>query len=251
MGKEKRLFLLAVMTVMMSTVGYSAQITVGNKENKKNETVLEVGKETGVDNKGTFTNSGTINVNTDKATGIFGILNTGGTSTNKGTITINKGVGIKVTNGTFINSTNKDIVVNVNTNKSADGKAIFVSGSNAIVENKGNVKVEKGNGIEVKSGTFNNSGNIVINKNSSLGNKDVYGIKSSANFNNTGIIENRDKILIDGGKFTNNAGGTVNNAGEVVISGGTFNNVGGTVENSGKISISGGKLISDENRNNY
>ena len=246
MGKEKRLFLLAVMTVMMSTVGYSAQITVGNKENKKNETVLEVGKETGVDNKGTFTNSGTINVNTDKATGIFGILNTGGTSINKGTITINKGVGIKVTNGTFINSTNKDIVVNVNTNKSADGKAIFVSGSNAIVENKGNVKVEKGNGIEVKSGTFNNSGNIVINKNSSLGNKDVYGIKSSANFNNTGIIENRDKILIDGGKFTNNAGGTVNNAGEVVISGGTFNNVGGTVTNSGKVSISGGKLISDE-----
>lgn len=246
MGKEKRLFLLAVMTVMMSTVGYSAQITVGNKENKKNETVLEVGKETGVDNKGTFTNSGTINVNTDKATGIFGILNTGGTSTNKGTITINKGVGIKVTNGTFINSTNKDIVVNVNTNKSADGKAIFVSGSNAIVENKGNVKVEKGNGIEVKSGTFNNSGNIVINKNSSLGNKDVYGIKSSANFNNTGIIENRDKILIDGGKFTNNAGGTVNNAGEVVISGGTFNNVGGTVENSGKINIFGGKLASDK-----
>ena len=246
MGKEKKLFLLAVMTVMMSTVGYSAQITVGNKENKKNETVLEVGKETGVDNKGTFTNSGTINVNTDKATGIFGILNTGGTSINKGTITINKGVGIKVTNGTFINSTNKDIVVNVNTNKSADGKAIFVSGSNAIVENKGNVKVEKGNGIEVKSGTFNNSGNIVINKNSSLGNKDVYGIKSSANFNNTGIIENRDKILIDGGKFTNNAGGTVNNAGEVVISGGTFNNVGGTVTNSGKVSISGGKLISDE-----
>lgn len=246
MGKEKRLFLLAVMTVMMSTVGYSAQITVGNKENKKNETVLEVGKETGVDNKGTFTNSGTINVNTDKATGIFGILNTEGTSTNKGTITINKGVGIKVTNGTFINSTNKDIVVNVNTNKSADGKAIFVSGSNAIVENKGNVKVEKGNGIEVKSGTFNNSGNIVINKNSSLGNKDVYGIKSSANFNNTGIIENRDKILIDGGKFTNNAGGTVNNAGEVVISGGTFNNVGGTVENSGKINIFGGKLASDK-----
>lgn len=246
MGKEKRLFLLAVMTVMMSTVGYSAQITVGNKENKKNETVLEVGKETGVDNKGTFTNSGTINVNTDKATGIFGILNTGGTSTNKGTITVNKGVGIKVTNGTFINSTNKDIVVNVNTNKSADGKAIFVSGSNAIVENKGNVKVEKGNGIEVKSGTFNNSGNIVINKNSSLGNKDVYGIKSSANFNNTGIIENRDKILIDGGKFTNNAGGTVNNAGEVVISGGTFNNVGGTVENSGKINIFGGKLASDK-----
>lgn len=246
MGKEKRLFLLAVMTVMMSTVGYSAQITVGNKENKKNETVLEVGKETGVDNKGTFTNSGTINVNTDKATGIFGILNTGGTSTNKGTITINKGVGIKVTNGTFINSINKDIVVNVNTNKSADGKAIFVSGSNAIVENKGNVKVEKGNGIEVKSGTFNNSGNIVINKNSSLGNKDVYGIKSSANFNNTGIIENRDKILIDGGKFTNNAGGTVNNAGEVVISGGTFNNVGGTVENSGKINIFGGKLASDK-----
>ena len=38
MGKEKRLFLLAVMTVMMSTVGYAAQIPVGKDENKSNPT---------------------------------------------------------------------------------------------------------------------------------------------------------------------------------------------------------------------
>ena len=198
MGKEKRLFLLAVMTLMMSTVGYSAQIDVTDKS-EKNDGLLEVtGEVTGVqvNGSGEFTNNGEIVVKASKNTGVFGIENVKGNSINNGTITINKGVGIKVTNGTFINSINKDIVVNVNTNKSADGKAIFVSGGNAVVENKGNVKVEKGNGIEVKSGTFNNSGNIIINKNSSLGNKDVYGIKSSGNFNNTGTITNEDKILI-------------------------------------------------------
>ena len=34
MGKEKRLFLLAVMTVMMSTAGYSEVIQIGAGDNK-------------------------------------------------------------------------------------------------------------------------------------------------------------------------------------------------------------------------
>lgn len=249
MGKEKRLFLLAVMTVMMSTVGYSAQIDVTDKS-EKNDGLLEVtGEVTGVqvNGSGEFTNNGEIVVKASKNTGVFGIENVKGNSINNGTITINKGVGIKVTNGTFINSINKDIVVNVNTNKSADGKAIFVSGGNAVVENKGNVKVEKGNGIEVKSGTFNNSGNIIINKNSSLGNKDVYGIKSSGNFNNTGTITNEDKILIEGGTFSNGkidekdgtvTNGTVTNSGTIKIFGGSFDNVAGDITNNGIINIS-------------
>ena len=249
MGKEKRLFLLAVMTLMMSTVGYSAQIDVTDKS-EKNDGLLEVtGEVTGVqvNGSGEFTNNGEIVVKASKNTGVFGIENVKGNSINNGTITINKGVGIKVTNGTFINSINKDIVVNVNTNKSADGKAIFVSGGNAVVENKGNVKVEKGNGIEVKSGTFNNSGNIIINKNSSLGNKDVYGIKSSGNFNNTGTITNEDKILIEGGTFSNGkidekdgtvTNGTVTNSGTIKIFGGSFDNVAGDITNNGIINIS-------------
>ena len=249
MGKEKRLFLLAVMTVIMSTAGYSAQIDAIDKS-EKNDGLLEVtGEVTGVqvNGSGEFTNNGEIVVKASKNTGVFGIENVKGNSINNGTITINKGVGIKVTNGTFINSINKDIVVNVNTNKSADGKAIFVSGSNAVVENKGNVKVEKGNGIEVKSGTFNNSGNIIINKNSSLGNKDVYGIKSSGNFNNTGTIINGDKILIEGGTFSNGkidekdgtvTNGTVTNSGTIKIFGGSFDNVAGDITNNGIINIS-------------
>lgn len=38
MGKEKRLFLLAVMTVMMSTAGYSQKIEAGKTHTIKNHT---------------------------------------------------------------------------------------------------------------------------------------------------------------------------------------------------------------------
>lgn len=267
MGKEKRLFLLAVMTVMMSTVGYSAQITVGNKENKKNETVLEVGKETGVDNKGTFTNNNTINVNTSEETGVFGINNTGGISTNDGIITAqkeNKGTAIRISGGTVTNSSTGRIELN-------GGKGIYISaGKNQtpILNNENIIEINGGTGINVQSGTVFNTatGNININKtntgillahnNSSFNNEGKITIQSGATsgdtnnaikiskgeLKNSGTIENGDKILIEDGKFTNEKGGTVNNAGEVIISGGTFNNADGTVTNSGKINISGGNL---------
>lgn len=53
MGKEKRLFLLAVMTVMMSTVGYGK--TIGNNGNpfRPSKETIEIPKETEIQVDGT------------------------------------------------------------------------------------------------------------------------------------------------------------------------------------------------------
>lgn len=275
MGKEKKLFLLAVMTVMMSTAGYSAQIPVGKDENKSNPTekVLEVGDDTGVDNKGTFTNNGTINVKTDKTTGVFGILNNAGTSTNNGTIKTekeNKGTAIKISGGTVTNSSTGKIELN-------EGKGIYVAAIKdknnnyveAKLENINKIEINNGTGINMQAGTVINesTGEIVINKtnngivlghnNSSFENKGTITIKngatsaeghnaikvSSGELKNSGTIENGDKILIEDGEFTNDNNGTVTNTstGKVTITGGKFtNNAGGTVNNAGEIIISGG-----------
>lgn len=277
MGKEKRLFLLAVMTVMMSTVGYSAQIPVGKDENKSNPTekVLEVGDETGVDNKGTFTNNGTINVKTDKTTGVFGIFNSAGTSTNNGTIKTekeNKGTAIKISDGTVTNSSKGRIELN-------GGKGIFISAGKQDqkpkLNNENIIEINSGTGINVQSGTVLNAttGNININKtntgillekdNSSFENKGTITIKNGATagdknnaikvlkgeLKNSGTIINGDKILIEDGKFVNEKGGTVTNetTGKITITGGEFtNNTDGTVNNAGEIIISGGNFNNAE-----
>ena len=270
MGKEKRLFLLAVMTVMMSTVGYSAQINVGKDGNDSNPTgtVLEVGKETGVDNKGTFTNNGTINVNTTENKGVFGILNIG-TSINNGIIITqkeNKGTAIKISDGTVTNSSKGRIELN-------GGKGIFISAGKQDqkpkLNNENIIEINSGTGINVQSGTVLNAttGNININKtntgillekdNSSFENKGTITIKNGATagdnnnaikvskgeLKNSGTIINGDKILIEDGKFVNEKGGTVTNetTGKITITGGEFtNNTDGTVNNAGEVVISGG-----------
>lgn len=282
MGKEKKLFLLAVMTVMMSTAGYSAQIPVGKDENKSNPTekVLEVGDETGVDNKGTFTNNGTINVKTDKTTGVFGILNNAGTSTNNGTIKTekeNKGTAIKISGGTVTNSSTGKIELN-------EGKGIYVAAIKdknnnyveAKLENTNKIEINNGTGINMQVGTVINesTGEIVINKtnngivlghnNSSFENKGTITIKEKAasadekhnaikvskgELKNSGTITNGDKILIENGKFVNEKGGTVTNetTGKITITGGEFtNNTDGTVNNAGEIIISGGNFNNAE-----
>ncbi len=266
MGKEKKLFLLAVMTVMMSTAGYSAQITVDKSENKKNETVLEVGQETGVDNRGTFTNNGTINVKTDKTTGVFGILNNAGTSTNNGTIKTekeNKGTAIKVSNGKFTNNKTGSIEV-------IGGTGIFISGKNAEFKNENSIVINGGTGINLYLGKATNNSTIEINKANTgimigdledktaaeFTNVGTINIKngatseknnaikvSSGELKNSGTITNGDKILIENGKFTNEKGGTVTNetTGKITITGGEFaNNADGTVNNAGEVVISGG-----------
>ena len=249
MGKEKRLFLLAVMTVMMSTVGYGAvKNDINDGKKHLNETEITAPKEdTGVRiTNGTFTNvkdKGTIVVS--GGTGVFvsakdkneesAVLN------NDNVIEINGGTGINIKAGTVNN--NNNIVIN----KANNG--VVLNENNSVFNNIGTITIkekaasadEKHNAIKVSKGELKNSGTIT--------NGDKILIADGKFVNEKGgtvTNETTGKITITGGEFANNADGTVNNAGEVVISGGTFNNAGGTVTNSGKVSISGGKLTSNE-----
>lgn len=248
MGKEKRLFLLAVMTVMMSTVGYGAvKNDINDGKKHLNETEITAPKEdTGVRiTNGTFTNvkdKGTIVVS--GGTGVFvsakdkneesAVLN------NDNVIEINGGTGINIKAGTV---NNNNIVIN----KANNG--VVLNENNSVFNNIGTITIkekaasadEKHNAIKVSKGELKNSGTIT--------NGDKILIADGKFVNEKGgtvTNETTGKITITGGEFANNADGTVNNAGEVVISGGTFNNAGGTVTNSGKVSISGGKLTSNE-----
>lgn len=247
MGKEKRLFLLAVMTVMMSTVGYGA-VKKEIKDGKEhlNETEITALKgDTGIKiSNGTFINvkdKGTVVVNDGTGVYVSASGKNNAVLNNDNVIEINGGTGINVQVGTVNNNNNITI------NKANNG--IVLNKDNSIFNNIGIITIkekaasadEKHNAIKVSKGELKNSGTIT--------NADKILIENGKFINEKGgtvTNEATGKITITGGEFINNADGTVNNAGEVVISGGTFNNVGGTVTNSGKVSISGGKLISDE-----
>lgn len=247
MGKEKRLFLLAVMTVMMSTVGYGAvKKDIDDGKKHLNETEITAPKDdTGVKiTNGTFTNvkdKGTIVVS--GGTGVFvsakdkneesAVLN------NDNVIEINGGTGINIKAGTVNNNNNNNIIIN----KANNG--VVLNENNSVFNNIGTITIKekaasadkKHNAIKVSKGELKNSGTIT--------NGDKILIEDGKFTNEKGgtvTNETTGKITITGGEFTNNAGGTVNNAGEVIISGGTFNNADGTVTNSGKINISGGNL---------
>lgn len=165
MGNEKRLFLLAVMTVLMSTAGYGAKIEFNaSPEEQYIENVkpsdtyqLNAGKEnekTKVTNKAEITiKSGTgINLynKNSKGENIF---------TNEGKITIKGGTGIQIgKNGTVVND--KEIIVE-------NGKGIQFNTNNetAAFINKGTMTVKKGQGVFFKvdkdaGGLFVNYGTI-------------------------------------------------------------------------------------------
>lgn len=165
MGNEKRLFLLAVMTVLMSTAGYGAKIEFNaSPEEQYIENVkpsdtyqLNAGKEnekTKVTNKAEITiKSGTgINLynKNSKGENIF---------TNEGKITIKGGTGIQIgKNGTVVND--KEIIVE-------NGKGIQFNTNNetAAFINKGTMTVKKGQGVFFKAdkdagGLFVNYGTI-------------------------------------------------------------------------------------------
>lgn len=174
MGKEKRLFLLAVMTVMMSTVGYSKDIPIKieNGETEKNTEKIEVieqGKTGIIIKEGTFTNEKLGEIVVTNGKGVFvsaknknvkaklenngkilisggkGIELKAGEVTNAGLVNIEKGIGLDISGGTF-----------VNTGKEANGLHVSGEGSVGInqtggtVENKGLINVkDKGTGIIV------------------------------------------------------------------------------------------------------
>lgn len=250
MGKEKRLFLLAVMTVMMSTVGYSKDTPIriedGREEYNKEEIEVKKPGEVGVIIKnGIFTNEEKGNLIVTNGKGV--LLSQGkqvkAELNNAGTITVNGGIGIDFKGG-VLNNTGKD---KNGLHVSGDGSVgIFQSGGN--LNNKGLINViEKGTGIKISKGTLTNTG---------IKDKDDSGIVASGDksvgirLEGTGKVENKDGgiikgtnqgvgILVSSGTFINSSAGKVN--GVIGIDSGIGIKIEGTgkVENTGKISALG------------
>lgn len=250
MGKEKRLFLLAVMTVMMSTVGYSKDTPIriedGREEYNKEEIEVKKPGEVGVIIKnGIFTNEEKGNLIVTNGKGVF--LSQGkqvkAELNNAGTITVNGGIGIDFKGG-VLNNTGKD---KNGLHVSGDGSVgILQSGGN--LNNKGLINViEKGTGIKISKGTLTNTG---------IKDKDDSGIVASGDksvgirLEGTGKVENKDGgiikgtnqgvgILVSSGTFINSSAGKVN--GVIGIDSGIGIKIEGTgkVENTGKISALG------------
>ena len=223
MGKEKRLFLLAVMTVMMSTVGYSQKIEAGKTHTIKNHTDGEnyeiiagssKDKPTKVFNETslTFKNNDESNI-----VGIKFIKNNNFQNgkiefTNKknGEIKIEaeeatkKVTGINVGYGKLTNA--GDIKV-----KGAKGLGIFIT-TKGEVENKGKISVEnKGVGLQQKTGQVTNLGLIEIKS----GGKGLEILDGE--FTNTGKEDNGIHVLGDGSVGISQTGGTVTNKGLINV----------------------------------
>ncbi len=265
MGKEKRLFLLAVMTVMMSTVGYGAVIEMPKEVNKntngitvnegdtsvikqettikdnkigivinggevineKNNTIKVIGKATGIEiEKGNFGNNGTIDIKQGT-----GIKISRGTLNNTGEIKVNhatNGVGIEL----LENEATNDGTITV-----TNGTGVKLSGTNGerTFTNKGTIAVTAGKGI-----ILNNEKDTVVNdKEITVTGGTGNGVSMSAgNFTNS----ETGTITVSGGKGIEQTGGTSINNGKIDVSNSGsigINQSGGTSSNSGLINVLG------------
>lgn len=274
MGKEKKLFLLAVMTVMMSTAGYGAVIGNNGKpynkpeENKEfNENPIEVKKEADIGyniqasgSGGNVTATIKTNITVGKGTGIqvfIGPKGMGNTKvTNTGNLMVTGGTGVNL----VVKDNTKDIkneFINTGTIKVAGGTGIQLNNEKDVVTNNNEIIVDKdteGIGVSMSAGNFTNNetGKITVGRNG-------IGIKQSG-----GTIINAGTITVSGGigvkqengVSTNNGVIDVKSGAGVEITGGTFTNgengeiivsaghgiksQGGTTINNGKITVNGG-----------
>jgi hypothetical protein len=189
-----------------------------------------------IDNQGTFTNSGTVNV-AGSAVALAGIFNEGFTFTNSGTITINSG-GISNAE-TFTNSGTIDIknaglirndfslvnhgTINVENSGANTFGGIFNHGSFSTISNYGDGIINIANlgssskGIYNFQGTITNLGTINV-KNSVGSGIDNFGIITNSGtidifgkIDNFGEIDNSGTITIEcGGLLVNERGSTYN-----------------------------------------
>lgn len=212
MGKEKRLFLLAVMTVMMSTVGYGATHKTFNRVKDKPEEIQKSEQETfkvegssdigyrittgqGIVDKTNVESYAIITVENDtgikldlgeKAKGKINV-------TNKGTVIVSGGIGVDLV--TDKNNSNKgatNTFINDGTIEVADGKGIQLNNEKDVVINNNEIIVDKdtnGIGVSMSAGNFTNSetGKITVGKNG-------IGIEQSG-----GTSTNNGTILVHGG----------------------------------------------------
>ena len=267
MGKEKRLFLLAVMTVMMSTVGYGG-IHKEFKQDKTNPDKVQeiqepdfsvIGSNTGYKlmtgksdkDKTTVVSSTNINVDSDNAKGIHLFLGeeTKGKNKfiNKGIITVSKGTGFYLeTNEKNSNKGATNTFINDGTIKVAGGKGIQLDNEKDVVTNNNEIIVDKdtnGVGVSMSAGNFTNSetGTITVS-----GGKGIEQTGGTSTNNGKIDVSNSGSIGI------NQSNGTVNNSGSIKseagatgikITNGTFNNVSkdekGNILKVGKIEATG------------
>lgn len=258
MGKEKRLFLLAVMTVMMSTAGYSKEIEIsaGKKQTIKSYTDGDNYKIIAGSSKETPTKV-----------------------VNETNMTFKNGVGIKFeknkdfSNGKieFTNKKNYKIEINA---ENADKKVTGISVGHGKLINAGEIKVngEKGLGIYITTGgAVENKGLGLQQKTGQVTNSGLMKIESGAKgleisggeFTNTGTGENGIQSSGIDSVGIEISGGTVNNIGlikaengatGIKITNGTFNNAtkngntikAGTISSLGKSSI--GLLIQESEK---
>lgn len=213
MGKEKRLFLLAVMTVMMSTAGYGKAHGEFKQDKTNPDKVQEIqepdfsviGSNTGYKlmtgksdkDKTTVVSSTNINVDSDNAKGIHLFLGeeTKGKNKfiNKGIITVSKGTGFYLeTNEKNSNKGATNTFINDGTITVAGGKGIQLNNEKDVVTNNNEIIVDKdtnGIGVSMSAGNFTNSetGKITVGKNG-------IGIEQSG-----GTSTNNGTILVHGG----------------------------------------------------
>lgn len=248
MGKEKRLFLLAVMTVMMSTVGYGTEI---KKPINAGEKII-VGKdekiEANVDEEAYRLNAGEKNKDRTEFR-------------NNGTITVNGGIGIKYNikpnfegkNDASNNYSGKIIV------KSGIGLDLYSpttgKGINSFTNNGGNIDINGGVGIKIGvNGTVENKNNGIITVNDGTG---IIIKNQTSNFINNATTTINGGIGVEQkqGKFINNSEITITKGTGVIASNGIFTNEktgiitvtgkdniginqsGGTVENLGTVNV--------------
>ena len=287
MGKEKRLFLLAVMTVMMSTVGYGATHKTFNRVKDKPEEIQKSEQETfkvegssdigyrittgqGIADKTNVESYAIITV--ENGTGIKldlgekakGKINV----TNKGTVIVSGGIGVDLV--TDKNNSNKgatNTFINDGTIEVAGGKGIQLNNEKDVVINNNEIIVDKdtnGIGVSMSAGNFTNSetGTITVGR-------DGIGIEQSG-----GTSTNEGTITVSGGTdgigikqengvSTNNGTIDVKSGSGVEITNGTFTNgengeikvtagtgiksLGGTTTNAGKITVNGGTGVTVRN----
>lgn len=284
MGKEKKLFLLAVMTVMMSTAGYGKIIGNNGQAFVPNEKPEKISKETEISSVKTAEEGYRLNAG-DKADSKTAVIHNGKitvdggkgimlnvadkksgenilTNNSVGQITINGGIGVELyaknenggkntfTNNGKIITNNNAIGIKIGHNgtvtNTEKGTITVNNGTGVIIQNKtssfinnGKLNINNGKGIELKQGTFINTGvdkGIYITGENSIGINQINGTA-----NNAGLIKSEVgtiTIQLSNGIFNNIKNGIIENSGNINVLGGNFNNNGGNITNDGYINIS-------------
>ena len=257
MGNEKRLFLLAVMTVLMSTKGYATKPLYPNQydgteiitqeslkdEHKNASTVISIQKEKyGIIDKN-------VNLELENKTGnkkVINIANGAEIDNNGNKIeTINNGslVGINNSSSNFEivsmqggNFRNEELI-------SISGKkgiGINITGENANAINNKTIEVKDGaTGVTIANGIFENKGIINVSEKGSIG---INASKKVSTTKNTGIINVTGESSI-GMQATTNA--TITSSGKIYVNAEKFTSGmkatgnGAIAENKGYLEIIG------------